>query len=301
MTLYLECITCTVKQLTEAARRFIPDEQERYRVIAASMSGFSAHLHADANAPILTASFFDKIKVAAGVEDLYAAEKEFFNREMADLEAEFRRLITDSEDPLKTALCLSAAANIIDFGTAASVDKSYARQLILDAAGTERDFPAVEALRQELAAAETLLYVGDNCGEVVLDKLVLETLRRQYPRLAITFAVRDVPILNDVTRKEAEEVGIPAYARVISSGSRLPGVVLSQCTSEFQRLYRESDVVILKGMGNLETASAAERKAFFIFMVKCDLMCRLMETKLHDIFIVKGNYLDEKNRRRAEK
>ncbi|MZP30665.1 DUF89 family protein [Heliobacterium undosum] len=299
MKLYLECIACTVKQLMEATRRFIPDEQERYQIIAESMRGFQENLRVDSCAPILTASFHNKIKAASGTEDLYKAEKELFNREMMGLEDEFRELIAKSDDPVKTALCFSALANIIDFGTAASVDKTYARNLILKAAETERDLPDVETLKQELAAAKTLLYVGDNCGEVVLDKLVLETLRRHYPQIAITFAVRDVPILNDVTLKEAEEIGIPAYARVISSGSRLPGVVLSQCTEEFQRLYRESDVIILKGMGNLETAGEDEQKAYFIFMVKCDLMTRLMETHLHDIFVVKGNYLAKKNRLRG--
>ncbi|MBC9785190.1 DUF89 family protein [Heliobacterium chlorum] len=296
MRLYFDCVPCTVQQLTNAVQRFITDEQEQYRILGDAMNGFHGQIHKNTCSPILTAGFYEKIKAATGTDDLYAAEKELFNREMLHLEEDFRRLIEDSDDPVKKAVCLSAAANIIDFGILGDVNKQMARKVILEKANTNREYPDLERLKGELAAAKTLLYIGDNCGEIVLDKLVLETIRRYYPQVEITFAVRSAPILNDVTEKEAYEVGIGQYAKIISSGSTIPGTVLSQCTPEFNQRYRDSDVIILKGMGNIETAAEDERKAYFIFMVKCDFMSRHLKADLQDIFITKGNYLYRKNR-----
>ncbi|MTV49256.1 DUF89 family protein [Heliobacillus mobilis] len=298
MRLYFDCVPCTVQQLTNAVRRFIPDEQEQYGILGDAMNGFYGQIHKDTCSPILTAGFYEKIKAATGTEDLYAAEKELFNREMLHLEEDFRQLIADSDDPVKRAVCLSAAANIIDFGILGEVNKQMARKAILKGAKTEQEYPDLERLKQELATAKTLLYIGDNCGEIVLDKLVLETIRRHYPQVEITFAVRSAPILNDVTEKEAREVGIDQYAEIIPSGSTIPGTVLCQCTPEFNQRYRDSDVIILKGMGNIETAAEDERKAFFIFMVKCDFMSRHLKANLQDIYITKGNYLYEQNRSR---
>ena len=112
-----------------------------------------------------------------------------------------------------------------------------------------------------------MLYLADNCGEIVYDRLLIEYLFRRG--FAITLAVKDGPIINDALLEDALTAGLDRFARIISNGSRCPGTVLDQCSLEFRQLFASADVVISKGQGNFESLSDIDREVFFLLMLKC--------------------------------
>lgn len=291
MKLYLECIPCLTNQIVNSVRLFVENETKQYQLIQESIKTLAENIDIASSSPILAGMFHNRLKNETGIEDLYAQEKQFYNQFLLSIADEFRKIINGSDHPVKTALILCSAANIIDFGICAAIDKNQVIAKITDSRQNIHQPNDINFLLDDLSKSRTLLYIGDNCGEIVLDRLVIETIKHYYPKLDITFAVRDAPILNDVTVKEAQEVGLDKLCRIISSSSAIPGTVINNCTETFQSLYRESDIKILKGMGNLETALKDEKDAYFLFMAKCDVMTKLLNCKMHDICIVKGNPL----------
>ena len=290
MKLYFECMPCVMNQITKSVENLIEGEERKYEVFQKCINSLEGYIKEDSCAPILGERYLQVIKEETGIEDIFAEGKKIFDKEMLLLEDDFNKIIKESDRPIQTALMLSGAANIIDFGVDQNLDKEFVKNKILEAFGRNNANEA-DSFVEELKTAKTLVYVGDNSGEIVLDKLVLENIKNEYPNIEIYYAVRAVPILNDVTEEEAYEIGIDKYAHIISSGSTLPGTVLSKCTPEFQELYKNADVKVLKGMGNVETASKDENDAYFVFMAKCNFMVNKLKVKLHDIICTKGNPL----------
>ena len=147
---------------------------------------------------------------------------------------------------------------------------------------------SVKNFKRDLAQAGTILYIGDNAGEIVFDKLLVEELadRKDYD---ITFAVRSGPIINDATRDDAIAVGLDKYVNLIEIGTRSPGTVLDLCTQEFQKCFQESDVIISKGQGNYEALDPSPN-LFKLLVVKCELVARDIgaDVKVGDIVFTNG-------------
>ena len=140
---------------------------------------------------------------------------------------------------------------------------------------------ATGELRADLAAAESVLYIGDNAGEIVMDELFLATLDRP----GVTFVVRGGPVINDATVEDAESVGIPAHARVITTGDDSPGVIPERSSEEFRTAFDAADVVIAKGQGNLEGLWDAEREIYFLLTVKCERVARHIGVEVGDFIV----------------
>ncbi|MTI47539.1 MAG: DUF89 family protein [Firmicutes bacterium] len=291
MKLYLECMPCIISNITETVNKYVDNPDDQYKLIQQSIKSLDGHIYAKSSAPILTERYLEVIQDAVGLEDLYSEEKDIFNKEMLDLEGDFREFIRKSENQIETALILSGAANIIDFGIMQTIDKTFVKEKILEVLENYKMSKDGHLFIEELSKAKTLMYVGDNCGEIVLDKLVLENIKAEYPNIKIYYAVRSIPVLNDVTKEVALDIGIDEYAEIIESGATYPGTILSRCSPQFQSLYKNADVKILKGMGNVETAAQDEKEAYFVFMVKCKFFESKLKTKLHDVIISKGNPL----------
>jgi hypothetical protein len=291
MKLFLECVPCVINEIVRTTKRLITDESKQYETIQKSVEMVSKLIREDSSAPVLTGEFYEMIRNILNVDDVYLAEKDFYNKEMMALEDGFKRIIRESENPLYIALMLSGAANIIDFGVPHSLDKQLVVEKILSVLNKGQFPKDLSILAEELKRCNTLVYIGDNCGEAVLDKLVLEIIKEMYPSIKIFYAVRGVPVMNDITEKEAYDIGIDKYATIISSGTRVPGTIFKKCNKEFQDLYKSADIKLLKGVGNLETADRKERDAYFIFMVKCSVMANKLNKGLHEVIVAKGNPL----------
>jgi uncharacterized protein with ATP-grasp and redox domains len=168
---------------------------------------------------------------------------------------------------LRAAVQAAIAGNVIDFGVAGEFDLAADVSALLDrplAVDHYADF------RKSLARARRVLYLGDNAGETVFDRILIEALDRP-----VDYAVRSAPIINDALAEDAELSGLSRAARVIESGCRTPGIILPRSTPAFRRLFRAADLIISKGQGNYEALSESGRPVFFLLKVKCEVVARL--------------------------
>jgi uncharacterized protein with ATP-grasp and redox domains len=207
-----------------------------------------------------------KLRELNGVIDPYYKEKQSSNRIALKLYNEWKPKVLVSCDPFNLALRLAIAGNIMDYGANQVFDVHKTIKKVLNS-----DFAIDHSimLKQRIKEAKRILYLGDNAGEIVFDKLFIETI--MHPDLV--FAVKDAPVLNDVTIQDAKEVGMYEVADVISNGYDASSTLLEKCSKEFLDVYRSADVIISKGQGNLEgLIDEKDPRIFFLFMVKCDVI-----------------------------
>ena len=205
--------------------------------------------------------------------DRFREEKAASNRfALARLE-QLRRQAEQGSDPVLSGLKLAILGNYIDFGAlAGEVSFEKLDEMIAGAEEMELDMDCYQSLLSDLEKAKTLLYLTDNAGEIVFDRVFAEELQKKFPHLAITFCVRGGPAANDATREDAVTSGIPF--RVIDNGTRIPGTVPDRISREAKTALDSSDVIISKGQGNCETLYGYERNIYYAFLVKCDRFIR---------------------------
>jgi damage-control phosphatase, subfamily I len=219
------------------------------------------------------------VKSISGITDLYAKEKKEYNEMILQRYDELNRLVQASDNPKFTALRYALAGNIIDFGPP---NEFNAQVAFSEALQKEPSINHSETLFKELNDAKTVLYLGDNAGEIVADKLFIETIK--HPNLY--FAVRGSYVMNDITMEDAHFVGIDQLATVISNGYDAPSTILSACSPEFMEIYNKADIIISKGQGNLEGLIKEKNKnIYFLLMVKCDVMARQVGVNQGDVVV----------------
>lgn len=207
-----------------------------------------------------------------GPERDYTDVKRRFNALMLALEPALEADILAAPDPLRRAVQYAMTGNYIDFAALGDVDEGELRRKLAAAEGMTVDDGALSALRSEVLSARRLLLFTDNCGEIVTDKLLLRELRRLNPALDVCVIVRGLPVVNDATLEDTEQVGMARVAqRVIGNGCDLPGNVLSRISPEALAEVDAADVLIAKGQANFEGLSGCGRNIYYIFMCKCEL------------------------------
>jgi len=208
---------------------------------------------------------YGKMREISGVEDPYEYIKNQSTDEALELVPFCEEHIAKSGDPLFTAIKMAIAGNMIDFAIHHEVDIRAEIESIIHTELTINDY---ESFKKRLLTSDTILYIGDNAGESVFDRLLIEQLTDKK----VYFGVRGTPVINDVVEKDAIHAGIEKFAQVVSSGSAVPGTILSKCSEEFRELFRKTDMVISKGQGNYEGLSDEKREIFFLLRVKCDVI-----------------------------
>jgi len=230
--------------------------------------------------PEISRNIIEQLKQHSALSDPYRSEKEESNRDMLDCYHEFKRMVEVSKNPFDTALRLAIAGNIIDFGPDHVFDIRETIEQVMNG-----DFAIDHSLQLQEAvkSAKNILYLGDNCGEAVLDKLFLETI--DHPN--VVFAVRDSAVLNDLTLKEANDVGISEVATLISNGDDAPSTLLHRVSPEFKAIYDSADLIISKGMGNYEgLMDENDPRLFYLLMIKCQVIGEKIGAKKGE-FVVK--------------
>lgn len=208
-----------------------------------------------------------RLRELAGGIDPYLDAKHAFNTLVLTLVPELRRMIRHAADPLRMTTRLAIAANVIDLGPNASLTPEEALAAlrgVLDQPFREDWEAFVAALTQ----ARRILYLADNAGEIVVDRLLIEAIGPDK----VTVAVRGGPVINDATIDDARQVGLDTLVEVISNGSDAPGTVLTECTEAFQERFEAADLIIAKGQGNFESLSEVKHPMFFLFKVKCQVV-----------------------------
>ena len=207
---------------------------------------------------------------------------------MLDLYLSLEELVDRSPDPFNTAMRLAIAGNVIDFGSQYQFDVMNTINGVIGSKLAIDDSPQ---LRNDLKHAATLLYIGDNCGEIVLDKLFLETIN--LPRM--DFLVRDGPIINDATLNDANMAGMETVVKFITTGDDAPGTVWESTSKEFKDHFTNADIVISKGQDNLEgLIDVPHDQIYFLLVTKCDLIAERIG-KWKGEFVIKRETANENN------
>lgn len=201
-------------------------------------------------------------------EDRYQKEKAFSNAFVMERLDAIRQKVEAADDPLYAALQFSVLGNYLDFAALGNtVSFEDLEQMLSSALTLDLDKTAYEAFRADLKKANSMLYLTDNAGEIVFDRVLAQQLQKQYPQVKITFCVRGYPVHNDATREDAAAAGIEFP--VIDSGDDLGGTVLGRVNEQTRTAIAESDVVLAKGMGNTETLYGCGFNVYYAFLVKC--------------------------------
>ena len=187
---------------------------------------------------------------------------------MLESEAEFESRVLASDNPLKSAVQYAMMGNFIDFSALDKVEESKLMELIDRAPDITVDEECLELLRERTEKARTLALITDNCGEIVMDKILLRQLLRLNPDLSVTVIVRGGPVANDATFEDAEQVGLTQFGRCIGNGNDTDGSAMRIMSREAREAITRADVVIAKGQANYETLYGCACNVFYIFMCK---------------------------------
>ena len=270
MKFHAECAACLVEaNLRKAAP--IQDQAlraEYMRKICEIIAGADMENEAP---PLVDARIIRLRRDLLGIEDDFTAIKHSFNQLLLGLCDKLRARIDAAEDPLYAALQLSMAGNYIDFGVLKDVDPDELLRLLDDAAEKHVDREEYEQLRADLARpGGELVFIHDNCGEIVLDKLLIETIKRLYPQQEIVSLVRGTPVLNDATLEDAVEAGLPEVAELMENGLEYVAGTDLKCVPEAVRERIENaKLLIAKGQGNFETLAGCGLNVYYLFLSKC--------------------------------
>ena len=227
------------------------------------------------SAPVIVRKISEIRKEMFGITDLYTDIKRHFNGVMLSYEEPVRQKLLAAEDPLKLAIQYAMVGNYIDFGAMKDVDETYLTELFDSAAGREVNEERYQDLKRDLEQGGKLVYLTDNCGEIVMNKLLIQTLQRLYPELDITVIVRGSEILNDATMDDARQVGLTGIVRVMGNGNNVAGTYAPELSPEAAAEIASADVLLAKGQGNYETMMGCGLNVYYMFLCKCDMFANL--------------------------
>jgi uncharacterized protein with ATP-grasp and redox domains len=274
MKAYVDCYPCFLRQALEAARMATNDEDVHRRVlqhVATLMAEFSP----EATPMEMGEEIHRAVREMAASPGPYREVKRESNDLALALYPELRKMVRASPDPLLTAVKIAAAGNVADFGASPGFDLEKSVREALAHELADSDFPL---FRSRLPEARRILYVGDNAGEIVFDKILVEEMVGRGAE--VTFVVRGGPVLNDATLEDARYVGMDEFAQVISSGALSPGTLLRDGDPAFLNRFNGADLVLAKGQGNYEGLSDEPGPLFFLLTVKCSVVAHHLGARI---------------------
>lgn len=268
MKTYFDCIPCYIRQALDAVR-LVTDDQEIQGQVLQEVLDLVSKMDMNATPPAMAQKTHRIIKRLTKTDDPYKQEKQRFNQFAMSLLPRYEKLIDSSENPFEIAIRLAIAGNIIDLGVKCSLELSEAEKVIETTLTDDSlDLVALDDFQQAVAEAKDILYLADNTGEIVFDKLLIEQIGPEK----ITLVVRGVPIINDATLEDAKAVGLADLVKTMDNGDDAPGTILETCSKAFQDRFEQADLVISKGQGNYETLSDVDKNMFFVLKAKCPVI-----------------------------
>jgi len=278
---YLDCLPCLLNQALKAARA-ATDDEKLHRQVLNSVAEMIPELSLGMKPPEIAQQCYQLVYKIVGNSDPFREAKAEANHTALGLYPRLMELVDASEDRLLTACKLAIAGNSIDLGP--SLNYGSVANIMETAFESPLSINHYEQFIKSVNNAQNLLYLGDNAGEIVFDRVLIEELHR-IKHLEINFVVRDRPIINDATAHDALAAGIDRVAGIISNGSDAPATILSQCSSEMLKLYRDAEVIIAKGQGNYESLNEEPDNIFFFLKAKCHLVSEAMNVNVGDAIL----------------
>jgi len=275
-----DCIPCTVQSCLRLLDAGFVDESKRELLLRRTLR-FLADVDFAQSPPALAQVMHRMFREELGDPDPYRDIKRECNEMMMGRGDELRDIVRRAADPVAAAIRLAIAGNVIDFGAKNLFDPTETIAAVLEA---DLDIDDTALLKSDLQKARSVLYIGDNAGEIVTDAILIETLA--HPGL--TFAVRGGPVINDATVEDARLVGIDRHARVITTGDDAPGVIWETSSDEFRQAFDGADVVLAKGQGNLEGLIDMKRPVYFLLTTKCERIAEHIGEKAFVVWKMTG-------------
>ncbi|RLD95941.1 MAG: hypothetical protein DRJ13_13925 [Bacteroidetes bacterium] len=265
MRTYPECYECVLRQFTSELDLINLDLETQTLMVKEALV-LLGEARGSATPPDLYGQLHSMLRDNIGDIDAYVESKRKSHQLAMGYQEALRGLIGNGPDKFEQGIKVSAAGNIIDV--------LYAREYNLwdeVESSVNQDLlgGGLSAFQQKISKAPYLLYLADNVGETIFDKVFIETLN-----IPVKYGVKGGPILNDATLEDARSAGIDQIAEIVETGSRSPGTPLDQCTNDFRRLFDESPLVLAKGQANYETLDDGGDKIFFLLRLKCPLISR---------------------------
>jgi hypothetical protein len=266
----LECIPCFARQALEAAR-LVTDDSAVHEQLLRDVLRLTADCDLALSPPAVAQQIHRRLRELAGHADPYRDAKQRFNEMAMAMVPELSARIGAAASPFVEAVKLAIAGNVIDLGIDGNMTVTDARRAIA-AAADEPFHGDMDALARAVDEAESILYLADNAGEIVFDRLLVERLLHKR----VCLAVRGGPVLNDATGADAEAVGLTDLVEVIDNGSDAPGTLLEDCSPAFRERFETADLILAKGQGNFETLSDTPGNLWFLFKAKCPVAASLV-------------------------
>ena len=275
MRTYLDCIPCFYRQALDAARIAGADELIQKKIID-ELSQLIPNFSLETAPPEMGRAIYSLVGKISGVKDPFKEIKENSNKFALKLYPKLKQEINISEDRLLATVKLSIIGNIIDYGANNSlnvveeIDHLFQGNFTINNENSSTTFK-YNQFKESLNKIDTIIYLADNAGEVVFDRLLIEELVEELGKQVI-YVVRGKPIINDALIEDAIFCGINKVAKITSSGSDAPGTIMKYCSSEFIELYQNAELIISKGQGNYEALSEEDKLIFFLFKAKCSVI-----------------------------
>lgn len=278
------CMSCLVQAQARRIQKFQDEEKkacymrEVLHMIAESDPKWSA--------PALLEPISKLYEKYWGMQNDLEEEKKTFNELLLSMEDDLEQKIRSRKDPLEAALCLARLGNYIDFSALGEVSAEKLLELLAQAEQETLDTAEYRHFCKDLKDGKHLVYLTDNCGEIVLDKILIKLLREQYPQLMIEVLVRGVAVTNDATVEDARYVGLTKVAPVFGNGSGIAGTELTHISKEAKEKLEQADLILSKGQGNFETLHTCGLNIYYLFLCKCDwFMQRFHAEHLKGMFV----------------
>ncbi|HAR35546.1 MAG TPA: hypothetical protein DCR87_01305 [Acidobacteria bacterium] len=274
-----ECYLCLLSQVLRTAG-VLGLEEPAAREMTRQACAFLAGTDFNRTPPEISEDLYNLIAGFSRNPDPYQKIKTDHILRALELYPGLKKLAQTASDPLRAALEISLAGNVIDFGANSGED------WLLDGRFLQSQLLAIDdyyLFRADLDRAQKIVFLGDNAGETVFDRLFLELSGRR-----VIYAVREKPIINDATLEEARASGLEEVAELKSSGCRAPGTVFEQCSPEFQGHLREADLIISKGQGNFECLEQLQGPFYFLLKAKCQVVARYLDVPQGGLIIMRS-------------
>mgnify|MGYP000973124890 CR=1 FL=1 len=299
MRMKANCISCQLAQALILMERKRTPHHRQIEIIKELNRHFETYDN-DLGIAACYSEFYSKMKELLNDPDPYKEEKRRQNEQVAALMPAVRKCVEAAEDSLLAAIKVSVAGNIIDL----TADKAYdIEEQIEKSLDLPLEVDDYSEFADALKHAETMLFVADNAGEIVLDRLLIEQIHafreeKGLLPISVVVVVRSTPILNDAMMEDAAFAEMDGVARVVGSGSAYFGLLLDKVSGEIQKLVRDSDIVLAKGQANfesmIENGDLYGGKAYLLLMVKCRHVSERLNADMHGMALVKAG--PDKNR-----
>lgn len=269
MKMHDKCLPCIVNQAIKVANLTgVTNKEDLMKEVFSYLS----NMNFESTTPEVIGEIFELIKIQTKHPDPYKETRDYYNSLFMKLLPDFEKKIEESEQSFLLAVRYAIVGNIIDFNPIHNTLLEDVYDYFEQMDELELAIDDSQKLMDEILNANTVLYLGDNCGEICLDKILLKKIKQLNPKVRLLFGVRGKPVVNDSIAEDAYAVGIDEYAEIIDNGDGSLGTVLHRTSPEFRAAYEKADIIIAKGQANYECLSEEKKNIYFLLMTKCDVI-----------------------------